>query len=344
MGEMKVAIASQGWSHPGTSMYTHSTDVMAAAKTAGVDVVPMPLKSYRGARVGGLLRPLLQRTFNSYPRVNGEIVHHIDQDTLRGVDVVTIHDLGVFHGVSLNNEFADRFFRSAIRTATKRAKRVILTTESSKEDLARLIGGNYGVDKHDIYPKLRVVPVPHKDVTNERLPQKYDAIWIGRNAPNKRVLDYLALASRFPDRKFALRCSRSPGRPALDETLERGLKMLPNMERITGNPTDDDLDRLYRSTKVYVATSSYEGWHRPPTEHYLRGGQIVVPEIAPYTEIYAPGYPFWFEPDRHGSIDHAFQEAIDAPCRGPDATTKELVSFRNVGKKLRAVYEEAARS
>ena len=328
---MKVALASQNWSSPMTSMYSYSTDVLHALRSVGVDASPLPIKSLVGMRVGGLLVPLARRTFLSYPHEDGALVHHIDQDAWRGVDVVTVHDLFPFR----DTRFADRFIRSAIRTAVRRARRIVTDSQATLDELAqRFPSATRG--------KMQVVPIPHAPVSPERGPTQYDALWIGRNAPNKRLEEYVALAGRFPQSRFAVRWSRSPGRPQANEGLTRAISAAPNIQNFTEFLDEAQMDQLYRQTRVYVSTSTYEGWHIPVMAAYLRGCHIVIPRIEPYLSIYPEPTAFWYDPTSRPSLDAAFGQALQAPFRPPAAQVVDYVSYQSVGSQLKAVYEQLA--
>lgn len=328
---MKVALASQNWSSPMTSMYSYSTDVLRALQSVGVDAVPLPISSLVGMPVGGLLLPLARRTFRSYPNPEGRLVHHIDQDAWRGVDVVTVHDLYPFR----DTRFADRFIRSAVRTAVRRARRIVTDSRATLDELAvRFPAFTRG--------KMQVVPIPHAPVSADRREPVYDALWIGRNAPNKRLEEYVALAQRFPRARFAVRWSRSPGRPEANAELTRSIGATANIQNFTQFLEEAQMDELYRSTRVYVSTSTYEGWHIPVMAAYLRGSHIVIPRIEPYVSIYPEPTAFWYDPTSRPSLDEAFGAALAAPFRPPSAQVADYVSYSRVGSQLRSVYEELA--
>lgn len=328
---MKVALASQNWSSPMTSMYSYSNDVLHALRSVGVDAAPLPISSLVGMPVGGLLLPLARRTFLSYPNRDGALVHHIDQDAWRGVDVVTVHDLYPFR----DTRFADRFIRSAIRTAVRRARRIVTDSRATMDELAeRFPAATRG--------KMQVVPIPHAPVTAERRETRYDALWIGRNAPNKRLEEYVALAGRFPRARFAVRWSRSPGRPQANEALTRSISEAPNIQNFTQFLDESQMDELYRSTRIYVSTSTYEGWHIPVMAAYLRGCHIVLPRIEPYLSVYPEPTAFWYDPASRSSLDEAFEGALSTPFHPPSERVAEYVSYASVGSQLRSVYEELA--
>ena len=350
---MKVAIASEGWSHPtDTSMYTHTRDVFDAVRLAGVDAVALPLPSNRGAKVGGLVLPYLRRTFGGYPAARGDgatLIHHVPHGVRRGADVATVHDLYPFF---VRERVSDVFFREALRAAIRRPKRVVVTTENMRREVAERFPEHAA--------KLRVVhaPVrtPEPGIAHE---PRFDALWVGRNAPNKNLQLYLSLASDHPTLRFALRSSRSPDREALDALVARLMASAHNVTPLPKQP-EEGLDALYRDAPTFVVTSSYEGFHVPAMEAYLRGAKLVLPRIEPFLELYSGGgrevvNTFWYAPVPGSSspswndsatlpaLARAFEEAHAAPARSPDPDLARSVSFGAVGKGLRAIYEEVAR-
>ena len=346
---MKVAIATESWPPyaTDTSFYRHTRDVLAAVRLAGLDAYPLALSSNRGAKVGGLVRPYLRRHLGGYAEAGaGDLVHHVTQESRRGVDVVTVHDTYAFH----DTRFSDRFFRDAVRLAIRRAKRVVFTTQWSLEEAARR------PEFAGMREKFRVVPVPHRTPPAGRSegPARFDAVWIGRNSPNKNLPLYLALAVRHPAHRFAVRSSKSPDREALDREVAWKLAAAQNVASLP-RLSDDEMDALYRSTPVLVVTSNFEGFHDPAMEAYVRGAKVVLPRIEPYLELYRGGdaaNTYWYEPewverpfawDFGRSLERlsaAFGEAHAARAGLPDARVVRAVSLEAVGEGLRAVYEE----
>lgn len=331
---MRVAIATDSWPpYPvDTSIYSVTRDTLEALRRNGVDAVPYPINTHRGARVGGLVRPYLRRTFTRYKVPPGTIVHQVCHNGLRGCDVVTIQDFYMFYG---NARLSDYFFRDSIRVSIRRAKRVVLTTHWSVEEAAKF----FPADRE----KFRVVAVAIPTARPGMGPITYDALWVGRNTPNKDLPLFLQLAARFPDLKFALRYSKSPGRKNLDAYVEQLLRVSParNNVRLIPRLSEEELDLLFRASEILVVTSNYEGFHIPAMEAYLRGGKIVVPRIPPFPEIYGDRDVFWY--DLQGGLEAlaaAFRAAKEAPFRSPSPAVADAVSLETVGRKLKAVYEE----
>lgn len=326
---VRVAVASEAWPLPAdTSMFTYGRDTLEALRANGVDAFPLALSSSRGARIGGLLLPLLRRTFGRYHVPSGTLVHQVTPNTLRGVDVVTIQDFSPFY----ETRVPDAFFRNQIRVAFRRAQRVVLTTDWSRRD---------AVERFPQYrDKFRVVPVPLRTPPPGIGPVEYDALWIGRSSPNKDLPLYVELAARFPTLRFAVRSSKSPGRDAYDREVRELLGRTKNVVEVP-RQTEEGFDRLLRASPILVVTSRYEGFHIPAMEAYLRGAKLVLPRIEPFLEIYPNDAVFWYasaagvEP-----LATAFEEARKSPFRPPDREVVDRVSLGRVGRSLKEIYSE----
>lgn len=341
---MRVAIASDGFNahHVATSTHYYARGILEAACRVGVEAFELPIPCMCGAKVGGRVVPFLRRVFGRYPVHDGALVHHPSEDALRGVDVVTLQDLHQFY----DRRLTDRIRAMATRAAVRRAKRIVVTTEWSRRELAARFPEQAA--------KVRVIPVPFRapERAERASTPDYDALWVGRNAPNKNLPLYLGLASRFPGLRFAVRASRAAGREALDLEVERALASLPNTTRLP-QLREDALDALYRSVPLLVVTSPYEGFHMPAMEAYARGAKLVLPRIEPLAETYGTAVNvFWYEPAwvmrplawdfsrSLAALAAAFREARETRVREPEANVLERVSLATVGRQLKAVYEE----
>ncbi|MGH3157737.1 MAG: glycosyltransferase, partial [Streptosporangiaceae bacterium] len=78
-------------------------------------------------------------------QVNAEVIHapHYSMP-LRppAPTVVTIHDLTFFTEPSLHSAVTAAFFKSAIRTAVRRASRLIVPSKATRDELVRVLGAD----------------------------------------------------------------------------------------------------------------------------------------------------------------------------------------------------------
>ncbi len=314
-------MASDGWTGSRSrSAFTYAQSVLLAARSVGIEAEPYAQPTSYGARIGGFIAPFLRSALGGYSVEDEVVVHQATHGARRGVDVATVFDLYAFRETG---GLPGRFRRSAVRASLRRAKRVVALTESGAREIGRAFP--------EYRDKLRAAPMAFEAIAAPRGEELYDALWVGVWDDRKNPRAYLSLAARFPEQKFAMRVERS----ALPES--------------TGNlvPLHDlseaALDQLYRSVRVLVVTSTVEGFHAPSMEAYLRGAQLLLPRIEPFTEIYGrdDGNVFWFDPTRGPEeMGTAFRSAMDARPREPHPDVVRSVSYRSVGERLRGIYEE----
>ncbi len=320
---MQVVIGSDGWSGSRfRSAFTYSNGVLLAARAAGCEAQPYQLPPYYGARLGGLVRPWARARLGRYDVAPGTLVHQTTHGAWRGAHVATVLDTYAFRQ---RGGLPGTFRRSAVRTSVRRAQRIVTLSESGARELARTFPRER--------EKARWAYVAFETPAPGRRAPAHDALWVGATGPRKDPDAYLALAQLFPRRSFAMRVH---GEGA-------GTAAPPNVVRL---PPQDDLDATYRSVPVLVVTSTFEGFHMPAMEAYLRGANLVLPRIEPFAEIYGADEAkvFWF--DRAAgvpAIAEAFARARDAPLAAPRPEIVRSVSYATVGQRLRAIYEEVTR-
>lgn len=328
---MRVAIASEAWNNPKTlGMYLATNAILVAAQEAGVEAYPLPLASHYGSSVGGLIGPAFQQIFRGYGVP--DLVHQTSLAVRHGVDVAMVQDLYPFQG----RRVADRFFVWQTRLAVRRARRVVVTTEWMRGELIRLFP--------QYAEKFRTIALPHEiPPWNRSVEPRYEALWIGRIAPNKDPEMYLSLAAAFPTLRFAMRSSPSPGRDSQAQAVEATRASMSNVVALP-RLSEAQKDELYRSAAILVSTSTYEGFHAPAMEAYIRGVKLVLPFIEPYIGLYGERPPnvFWYKSRDLHSLISTFGDAHLAAGVPPSPEVLAKVSFSTVGAKLRALYEELA--
>ncbi|MEM0129740.1 MAG: glycosyltransferase [Thermoplasmata archaeon] len=332
---MPIWIASSAWRRPAVSMATYAGRVLSAATAAGVDARPIQVPRPFDLRVGGLVLPALQRRLERYASPPGDLVHDTDfQGTCRGVSIGTVHDLWALHRPESLVAWADR---DALRMTVRRSRRIVTVSEAVREELRRAFG-------REPAERARRVWVPFEPVSAERLERRFDVLWIGTTAPRKGLARLLEAARGLPDLSFAVRCNVGPGPDAAP--LVEEMRRHPHVTGLLGPLAPDELDRLYRQSTCMVSTSSYEGFQAPVLEAYLRGTRVVVPEtgvpaIEPLAgcdglHLYPPG-----DRDR---LRTTIREAVEAGPLRPSEEVRRRLSFPEIGRQFRAIYEELSPS
>jgi glycosyltransferase involved in cell wall biosynthesis len=115
----------------------------------------------------------------------------------------------------------------------------------------------------------------------------YDALYVGRLDEGKGIPDLIDLWSRMMARRRSVRLCVAGGGFLLEGaralSAERGLGDLVDFRGFVG---DADLERLYRSARIFVTLSTTEGWGLAIGEALARGLPVVAYDIPPLREVW----------------------------------------------------------
>jgi glycosyltransferase involved in cell wall biosynthesis len=302
---------------------------LGAASSDPVDQVL--LENGTEARRGGVLRPAWFQLTHKFP-ADGAIWHATEPSTaLRGVDVVTFHDLYPFT-VSGPMFWV---FRWMTRTAARRARRIVVQIETVRSDVQRFLGP-------EAWAKTVVVPPPFETPAPGRLADRFDVLWVGSLEERKRPEWFLQQLASLPSPRLrvAFLCHRSGY--GSEELVARSLeaaRAAHEVEWISRDLSDLELDQLYRSAKVLVSSSVDEGYHYPVMEAWSRGTAILVPQTELYARIYGSrGGVRYYDPG--GTFVTILPELLGAGTFVPDPALLESISPPAVGRRLWSVYRE----
>jgi len=225
--------------------------------------------------------------------------------------VVTIHDLIVLHfPESRATTLAPwkytlklKGYRFILRRAVSKARRVIAVSEYTKRDIVK----HLKVDREKvdvIYPGVEQLVLGTERFTNTPQFESYLAdrfnirrsylLYVGSAYPHKnleRLLRcYELLRVKYhrnwqlvlvgKDDYFYNQLRESSQHSSIDEQIKKDIIF-------TGEVSDKDLDGLYRSAKMLVFPSLYEGFGLPPLEAAARGVPTVVSQTSSIPEVMA---------------------------------------------------------
>jgi glycosyltransferase involved in cell wall biosynthesis len=278
---------------------------------------------------------LIHQTLTSY-RLPG-VIHAIGSlGGRRDAAVVTMHDMRPFH----RRVIPWGLQRSVLRRSCLRAKVVTTYNDTMRKELIEALGRRMA-------ERVVPLPLPHGPGRPDyRLEPKFDLLWVGRAERRKHLPAFLAALRQLP-LSVSAAVLWSPVGPSADgdpEDIERLLRQEIGRGRaltaMRSGISPVALDELYRQARVCVSTSSYEGFHAPPMEAYLRGTRLVLPRLEVYTEIYegACGVHWYDRPD---SLPSVISEALQSGGFVPSDRVVRSVAFETIGRKLTAIYESA---
>ncbi len=231
----------------------------------------------------------------------------------RGLSVITIHDLAFLRLPHLLTEESRRYYGQT-SAAVKRADAILATSESTRRDLADLIGVNparvtvtYQAANERFYPLAdpdRLAALRASlGLTDEVV------LFVGTIEPRK---DLPTLLRAFA----AMRQSRPQtslviaGRPGwlCQQVFDLADELrLGNSLRFLTNVPSGDLPALYSAARLFVLPSLYEGFGMPVLEAMACGTPVICTNVASLPEV-------------------AGDAAVLVPVGDPDALAQAMLS------------------
>lgn len=207
--------------------------------------------------------------------------------------VITVHDLAFLHWPHFLTETSAAYY-GQIDRSVHHAKHVIAPSESTKQDLVRLLGvpdDHVSVIYEAANPLFQPLPL---DETRQQITQQYDLpqkyiLYVGTVEPRKNIDGLLRafrhLLDRYNVSDTALVIAGGFG--WLYEETEQVVEEL-NLDksvRFLGRVPDDDLHSLYVGARCHVHVAHYEGFGLTPLEAMACGTPTIVSNISSLPEV-----------------------------------------------------------
>jgi len=267
--------------------------------------------------------------------------------------VVTMHDLSF---EILGNEFRwrERWRRRVLaRLACRRAARVVVDTESMKQQLCRHYGmmpEKVGVVPLAVEPLFFSSPDAAKDqalVASMGLRRPY-LVMVGSVLPRRQprlVLELLQqLRRQRPELQLVMvGANRLPQPRVLAEWITE-LELSEAVIQL-GWVDDKRLPALYRAAEMSLYLSSYEGFGLPPMESLALGTPALVSTGLGLDEL-CPSYPFRCTSFTLEEVVAVARRILAEPERSAAAVTRardelKKLTWKTVATQLVAVLEKA---
>ncbi|HET6817169.1 MAG TPA: glycosyltransferase family 1 protein [Mycobacteriales bacterium] len=227
--------------------------------------------------------------------VNAQVVHspHYTMPLRVGCPVVvTIHDATFFTQPDVHTAVKGTFFRSATRTAVRRATRVIVPSKATRDELVRVLDADstrIDVAYHGVDPDLFHVPTDaDKARVAARLGLHGDYIaFLGQLEPRKNVPDLIrgwARAVHWRDDPPALVLAGGSG---WDEDVDAAIAEVPSHLRVVrpGYLRFADLPGYLGGATVVAYPSHGEGFGLPVLEAMACGTPVLTTHRLSLPEV-----------------------------------------------------------
>ena len=202
---------------------------------------------------------------------------------IRGVKYVTvIHDLCSFNDYM--NKGIAILHRYGIKTAAKKADIIVTVSDSTKQDLIKLLNINPNkikviyntVPKHFINSKDNLSLLTKYNIESHKYILSVATLNIHKNIP-ELIKAFEQISDKYPNIKLVLVGGMG------NEQREKLTKHTNII--FTGYVKDDELPTLYKNALLYVYPSLYEGFGIPLIEAQYSGCPVLCSDIPVFKEI-----------------------------------------------------------
>jgi glycosyltransferase involved in cell wall biosynthesis len=212
---------------------------------------------------------------------------------VRARGVVTVHDLSFLTVPECADPGLRTLLRSAVPAALTRAHRILADSESTRQDIVRLLGvsgAKVDVVLCGVEERFRPIREPEQLLTlrqRYRLPERF-ILTLGTLEPRK---NHAGLINAYASLR-----NRTAGLPPLviaggkgwlfDEvTAQVQREGLDSDVLFAGYVADEDLPALYNAADLFVFPSLYEGFGLPPLEALACGTPVVAANNSSLPEV-----------------------------------------------------------
>jgi glycosyltransferase involved in cell wall biosynthesis len=235
--------------------------------------------------------------------------------------VVTVHDLIYARFPEAHSGIRDKGMRLLVPAAARRSQRVIVDSQSTREDVVELIG--LAPERIDVVPLglgavVRERPMPEPELRRRlRLGERPLLLSLSAKRPHKNLSALIdALASIPAERRPLLVL---PGyrtwheRELREQAVARGVE--PDV-RFLGWVSGAELEGLWSLAEAFVFPSLYEGFGLPVLEAMARGVPVACSDASSLPEVVGDA-ALLFDPRNPRSIAAALARVLgDAGLRG----------------------------
>lgn len=221
------------------------------------------------------------------------IPHYVVPAMLPGPVVVTVHDvIQLFYPPARHRQLASLYLRVVMRSALRRARRVITVSRTSRRDLINLFGADperLEVVPNGVDPSLGVRPSSAElDAVKQRYGLRAPLVLVVANDKPHKNLDMVLRAWHLACRRHGV-----PGQLVLVGGVDAEHPLAQRVERLglsdqvvpLGRVPQAHLKALYHMSAVLLHVALYEGFGLPVLEAMRAGLPVITSNLGAMREI-----------------------------------------------------------
>ena len=255
--------------------------------------------------------------------------------------VVTVHDLLHRREPQLVGPVTRAGVRAFVDGPARRARRIITVSEASAVDIVRYLGR----DRADIDvtpPAAGAVHPPDQRVL--RRPDRAQVLSVGSARPHKNLNLLVGALARIPRQERPLLVLPGIG---LESVLGPRVTALGLTQDVwmPGWVSDQELERLYATSSLYLCPSLFEGFGLPVLEAMTRGVPVACSDLPVLREVTGDA-AVTFDPRSEQCAADAMRDLLSDPVRAADLAARGRVraawfSWDRTAELTLVAYERA---
>jgi glycosyltransferase involved in cell wall biosynthesis len=254
--------------------------------------------------------------------------------------VVTIHDV-IYRIYPEAHGWRSLALRALIPLAARRSDRIIAPSNTTRRDLTHLL--KLPEEKIDVVPNGVGLPPAARWVSEEELRRRHDfglrplLLTVSLKRPNKNLVGLLDAMALIPNERRPMLVLVGHATPYEMKLREHAARLGVTADtRFLDWVASDELEGLYRASRVFVFPSLYEGFGLPVLEAMTRGVPVACSNRGALVEV-ADEAALFFDPKEPRSIAEALERLL------VDETERERLISLGKANAARFSWAETAR-
>lgn len=273
-------------------------------------------------------------------------------------NIITIHDLILFHYPTFRNTTLSKFYylikllayKIVINFTTWKAEKIIAISNFTKKDLIQSL--KIPEKKIEVvYQGCNLVFKKNKKKTDDIF-KKYGImkpylLYVGNAYPHKNLERLIEVFRDFRKKYPGINLVLTGGKDYFYQCLEKEINSRKDKGVIfSGFVEEEDLRSVYEQAELVVFPSLYEGFGFPPLEALINGKPVACSNRTSMVEILREKVEY-FDPENSESMLKCLEKVYKNRKKGVEVDLKKIkekFNWLKTAKKTLKIYDSVAKS